>query len=131
MQCLGDMLLMAYVLELYACRQCDAQPEAWRAIDNVPKHAHLCEACAMTVPADVFAHYRKVEEPDLIAPIEHIEVLEHQEKHCGGLAKCRVCWLEAKTSKIRGKDWRNECPAQLPAEDRECPFAGACPIHKE
>jgi len=34
-----------FVRALYMCRSCELRNEEYRAINNIPKHAHLCKSC--------------------------------------------------------------------------------------
>jgi len=41
----------------YECSACNIAAESFRAIDNVPNHAHLCKECARLLPEPIMAHY--------------------------------------------------------------------------
>lgn len=47
---------------LYTCRCCNAAPEAFSAIDDVPKYGHICEGCAYREvdPLELRRHYARV-----------------------------------------------------------------------
>ena len=45
----------------YTCSACNIAAESFRAIDNVPNHAHLCKECARLLPEPIMAHYFRIE----------------------------------------------------------------------
>ena len=46
---------------VYTCSACNLAAESFRAIDNVPNHAHLCKECARLLPEPIMAHYFRLE----------------------------------------------------------------------
>lgn len=77
------------VRRLYGCGLCQWAVEAYRAVDNVPTHAHLCRACADSVPSALRTdHYVPVCAADATHPI----LVQGPPRTCGACQAQPEAW---------------------------------------